>query len=50
MSNLTLACGIVVGLIVAYGVGYRNGVAYCVRALKPLEDAARDLREMTRRR
>jgi hypothetical protein len=49
MSNLTLTCGIVVGLMVAYGVGYRNGVAYCVRAHKPLVDAARELHRMMRR-
>ena len=50
MSEFTLACAVVVGLIVAYALGYRNGVAYCVRELKPLEDAAKSLSELTRRR
>lgn len=50
MSAFTIAVLIVLGLLVAYGWGYRSGVAYCARQLKPLEDAAKELRELTRRR
>lgn len=50
MSDLTLACAIMVGLIVAYRIGYHNGVAYCERQLRPLEEAARELRQMMRER
>jgi hypothetical protein len=50
MSPLTLACAVVVGLIVAYRFGYHHGVAYCMRQLKPLEDAAKSLSELARRR
>lgn len=50
MSDFTIAVGIVVGLILVYACGYRNGVAYCVREMKPLEDAARELNELTRRK
>jgi hypothetical protein len=49
MSALTIACAIVVALILVYAWGYRSGVAYCVRALKPIEDAAREMREMMRK-
>lgn len=41
--NFVLAALIMFGLIVAYCVGYRMGVRYCIRHLGPLEEAARAL-------
>ena len=50
MSTLTLACAIIVGLMLAYAWGYRNGVAYCVREMKPLVTQLRELRMMVQKR
>jgi hypothetical protein len=50
MSEFTLACAVVVGLIVAYALGYRNGIAYCLREMEPLRKHLEDLRAMTGRR
>ena len=50
LSNIAftsvLAGLIVVALFIAYGLGYRNGVAYCVRELGPFHDLVKSLREM----
>ena len=50
MRDLTIACAIVVGLLLAYGWGYLSGVAYCVREMRPLVEKLGELREGVRRR
>lgn len=49
MSDFTIAVLIVLGLLAAYRIGYRNGIGYCMQQLKPLHDAAKGLAAMTRR-
>jgi hypothetical protein len=49
MSDVTIAVLIVLGLMLAFALGFRSGVAYCVRELKPLEDAVKELRAMRRK-
>ena len=48
MSDFTIAILIVLGLLAAYRLGYHNGAAYCIRQIKLLENAARELAAMTR--
>ena len=48
MSDLTLTCAIVVGLVVAYFLGFRSGVAYCVREMKPLVEQIKERRNARR--
>jgi hypothetical protein len=43
LSTVTFAALVSVGLIVAYAWGYRSGVAYCVRQMKPLADTAKEI-------
>jgi hypothetical protein len=50
MADLVLAAIIFVGLVVAYGWGYRSGVASCERQLRPLLAAVKELRDMAARR
>jgi len=49
MTDFVIAVLILIGLLAAYRVGYHHGVAFCMRQLKPLEDAARELARMHRR-
>jgi hypothetical protein len=48
--SFVLAALIMFGLIVAYGWGYRSGVASCERQLWPLLAAVKELRDMAGRR
>ena len=50
MSTFTLACAIIVALMLAYAWGYRSGVAYCVREMKPLVGKIMELRDAAQRR
>jgi len=46
--NFGLAVIIIVAMIGSYLWGYRDGVKYCVRQMRPLGDMAKDLADRLR--
>ena len=50
LFSVIVATGVFVGLIIAYALGYRAGVAYCASQVKSLEILAEQLRKSARER
>jgi hypothetical protein len=49
-DNLAIAAIVSVLMIASYFWGYRDGVKYCVRQMRPLGDMAKDLADRLRER